>query len=273
MEIVSVQQMRQLESLSEKAGLTSQILINNAGKQIGENLLCQIGQSKKTLLFLIGPGNNGYDGLLAAQYLRNMKLSAIQIYTYACTDPKLLSYNITVSKESPFSDSIFTDPKLSSLKKLIQVSDIVIDSILGIGISRPIQNPIKKILIELNKEKHARDSLKIIAVDVPTGLDSNRGSVDENCPFADITLSLGNPKIGLFELPGMNHIGKISVLDIGFLKNIQVNSQIKMLTSKKITPYLPRRTSMSHKGSSGRVLIIGGSRNFIGEAYFAAASA
>ena len=273
MEIVSVQQMRQLESLSEKAGLTSQILINNAGKQIGENLLCQIGQSKKTLLFLIGPGNNGYDGLLAAQYLRNMKLSAIQIYTYACTDPKLLSYNIIVSKESPFSDSIFTDPKLSSLKKLIQVSDIVIDSILGIGISRPIQNPIKKILIELNKEKHARDSLKIIAVDVPTGLDSNRGTVDENCPFADITLSLGNPKIGLFELPGMNHIGKISVLDIGFLKNIQVNSQIKMLTAKKITPYLPRRTSMSHKGSSGRVLIIGGSRNFIGAAYFAAASA
>ena len=153
MEIVSAQQMRQLESLSEKAGLTSQILINNAGKQIGENLLCQIGQSKKTLLFLIGPGNNGYDGLLAAQYLRNMKLSAIQIYTYACTDPKLLSYNITVSKESPFSDSIFTDPKLSSLKKLIQVSDIVVDSILGIGISRPIQNTIKKNTYRVKQRK------------------------------------------------------------------------------------------------------------------------
>ena len=273
MEIVSVQQMRELESLSEKSGITPEALINNAAKQIAKNLICQIGKSKKTLLFLIGPGNNGYDGLLATQYLKKMTFEKTKIYTYACTDPHLLNYDISEWKEYPFSHSVLKDTNLSNLTKLIQTSDIVVDAILGIGISRPIKNPIKKILIELNKEKRARASLKIIAVDTPTGLDSNTGTVDENCPFADITLSLGNPKIGLFELPGINHIGKHSVLDIGIPKTLQVNSHIKMLTSKKIIPYLPHRNSISHKGSSGRVLIIGGSKNFIGAAYFAAAAA
>jgi NAD(P)H-hydrate epimerase len=112
-----------------------------------------------------------------------------------------------------------------------------------------------------------------VAVDLPSGVDSDSGAADPATLAADLTITLGYPKIGLFYSPGSELIGKLEFVDIGIPSNMGRNIATEMVTEEWVRATLPKRPKNAHKGTFGKVLVCAGSLQYIGAAYLACQAA
>jgi NAD(P)H-hydrate epimerase len=219
------------------------------------------------ILVLVGPGNNGGDGLVAARHLGGWgaEVTAYLALPRRGDDPKrrlLLDSGIT---PLPAED----DPGFSLLAGRLAEARLVIDAVLGTGNSRPIEGTLAEVLAMLAGQRAVRPGLGLMALDLPTGLDADTGEADPLCPRADLTVTLGYPKVGLFAFPGAAHVGRLEVVDIGIPAFLAEDVPRELITSDWVRGALPRRPLDSHKGTFGRVLVIAGSAKYIGAAYLA----
>jgi NAD(P)H-hydrate epimerase len=106
-------------------------------------------------------------------------------------------------------------------------------------------------------------------VDIPTGLNADTGEADPNCLQADLTVTLGLPKPGLYNFPGAERAGKVVITDIGIPPELSSDIPVELITDKWARSVLPLRPASSNKGTFGRVLAVVGSENYIGAAYLA----
>ncbi|MBM3933922.1 MAG: NAD(P)H-hydrate dehydratase [SAR202 cluster bacterium] len=272
MKIVTSAQMRDLENRSEKAGISTQTLMENAGLAVARRVWDHLGLVKKApLTVLVGPGNNGGDGLVAARHLNEW---GARPTVFLCLPRKphdplvsgLLKANVPVH-------NAFTKDGLVLLDESLHTAHMVLDAILGIGRSRAIDGPLKEIISRLMAEKLDRPDLRIVALDLPTGLDADTGEVDPAGVVADVTVTLGYPKIGLYMPPGAEYAGRIEAVDIGTPADLDSEIPLELMTRKWAAAALPPRPLFSHKGTFGRAFIVAGSVNYIGAAYLAAAGA
>jgi NAD(P)H-hydrate epimerase len=125
----------------------------------------------------------------------------------------------------------------------------------------------------VNGAREKQPSLRVIAVDLPSGLNADTGAVDLACPYADNTVTLAFPKPGLFNLPGAERAGEITVADIGIPSNLAERVTTELVTDEWVGSVLPQRPLGANKGSFGRVLVVAGSINYIGAAYLACSGA
>jgi NAD(P)H-hydrate epimerase len=127
----------------------------------------------------------------------------------------------------------------------------------------------KEVLTRVIKSKQENPKLMVIAVDVPSGLDSDTGAVDPSCLYADATVTLGYPKPGLFNFPGAERAGRVIIADIGIPPTLAENIPTELITEDWVKSVLPGRPLGANKGSFGKVLVVAGSINYIGAAYLA----
>ncbi len=272
MKIVTVAQMKRAEEECARRGIPTGTLMENAGKAVAIEVMKILGDAPdRHILFFIGPGNNGGDGLVAARYLYN-RGAKIDLYLFSrrsvgdvCPSGST-RWGVTVTLA-------MEDEGLGKLAELLSKSDAVVDAILGTGANRPLGGVFAAALAKLNEVKKDRPSLTVVALDIPTGLDADTGGVDPNTPYADYTITLGFPKVGLFNMPGAEHSGKISVVDIGVPAEITVENAGEFLETKDVKRLLPLRSPFSNNGTFGRVLVVAGSINYIGAAYLASSGA
>ena len=276
MKVVTTEQMRRLENLSEAQGVSKDTLMETAGLAVARRVKHHVGPLVGVLIVvLVGPGNNGSDGLVAARHLHQW---GANLFVYLCSDRKTPDGKLNLLKGH---DKGYNLEIVSALEDLGSVqlryalmrAHIAVDAILGTGRSRPLDGPLMTILQELSMARNHHDDLRIFAIDVPTGLDADTGAVDPACPKADITTTLGRPKRGLFAFPGAEKTGKLEVLDIGIPLHLDDDIALELMTLDWAFNLLPVRHSASHKGHFGRTLVIAGSRNYIGAAYLAATAA
>ena len=274
LKIVSSSQMSAIEEKSVQLGISKDQLMENAGLNLARALKLQIGGSAGLkVLILVGPGNNGADGLVMARYLAKWG-AHVTVYLTARRpeiDLKLISaleYGVT-------SISSNDDPDFSKLYLSLKGCCLVVDSILGTGASRPLEGRLKEICITINHWRLRENENQIVAVDLPTGVNPDSGEADFASLDADYTFSLGFPKAGLFQFPGADYRGKLSVLDIGIPGDALDGTDIglKLLSPKWVGKTLPNRPINSHKGTYGHTLIVAGSKNYIGAAYLSAQAA
>jgi hydroxyethylthiazole kinase-like uncharacterized protein yjeF len=272
MKIVTAAEMKQIEAEAEKIGLSSSQLMENAGRAVAESARRILGGvSGRKVLALAGPGNNGGDGLVAARYLQEW---GGDITIYLCssrpTDDSnlrlVLERDITVAEAEK-------DENQAQLVTLLPFADMVIDAIFGTGQSRAIEGVFQEVLFRLGEAKNARPSLKIMAVDLPSGLSADSGTADPATPFADCTVTLGLPKRGLYSPVGAERVGEVIVADIGIPSQLIGSLKTEPITSGWARTALPYRSPYSHKGSFGKVLVVAGSANYIGAAYLACSGA
>ncbi len=114
---------------------------------------------------------------------------------------------------------------------------------------------------------------KVFAVDVPTGVDSDTGSADPHALRADVTVALGCSKAGLHTLPGAEYAGQIEVIDIGLPKDAVDALPLELLNARWVRERLPERPASANKGTFGRLLVVGGSRQYVGAPRLAALGA
>ncbi len=272
--VVTVAEMQALEAASEAAGVSADTLMENAGLACARRIRERLGGAAGRLaLVLIGPGNNGADGLVIARHLRRW---GAEVCCYVVTsrqpvDPKMADAQaggVTVTDDAD-------DAGLPTLNRMLARCDAVVDAILGAGRYRSLEGAVADTAAAVNRARRARPAVPVIAVDLPTGVNPDTGETDDNTIRADETLALCFPKYGIANFPGAEYAGRISVLNIGLPSSVTANAALstEWMTEESARSLLPPRPLNSHKGVFGHLLLVAGSRNFVGAAYLAAQGA
>jgi len=270
--ILTTIQMRQLEQSCAQIGLPTDVLMENAGKAVAEEVRRILGNiDQRHILFLIGPGNNGGDGLVAARHLHDWgaRVSVYLLGQRPARDPKLkpIRQRRITRVEAP------KDEDLGRLDEFLASADAVIDALFGTGATRLFGGLILTVLDKVSRARKKRLGLRIIALDLPSGLNANSGAVDPGCLYADNTITLGFPKPGLFKFPGVERVGKLTVVDIGMPEYLAEDAATEYIIGEWVKSVLPGRPLQANKGDFGRVLVVAGSINYIGAAYLACSGA
>jgi hydroxyethylthiazole kinase-like uncharacterized protein yjeF len=271
MKIVTGAQMRQIDRECIQAGTPESTLMENAGKAVAVETRRSLGiLNAQHVLCLIGGGNNGGDGLVAARYLQDLGAS---VSVYLCSRRPPDDPNLKLAREKGVTCVEAADDKdLKKFHKLLNSATCVIDALLGTGKMRPLEGVFKKVLEKVAAEKKKRN-LFIVAVDLPSGMDADTGAVDPSCPYADLTVTLAFPKPGLFIFPGAERVGKLVIADIGIPESLADSVTTGLITADWARTILPQRPLNSNKGSFGRVMVVAGSSNYIGAAFLACSGA
>jgi len=267
MKILTAEQMRQIDQECARLGTPSSVLMENAGKAVAEETQRSLGKMENQhILCLIGPGNNGGDGLVAARYLHDW---GARVSLYLCSQRPPDDSNLELVQERGITCvEAAQDKNLDKLDNLLSSTTCVIDALLGTGRMRPLEGIFQQVLNRVGTAKKNRN-LGIIAVDLPSGLDADSGAVDPACLYADSTVTLAFPKLGLFGFPGVERVGKLKIADIGIPESLAESVVTELITSDWARTVLPQRPLSANKGSFGRILVAAGSINYIGAAYLA----
>jgi hydroxyethylthiazole kinase-like uncharacterized protein yjeF len=268
MKVVTAEQMREIDRSAASIGLTTEALMENAGRAVAEETKKLIGSVMgKHILVIIGPGNNGGDGLVAGRYLDDW---GAEVSLYLCSQRLASDKNLVLAQEH---DIVVVqadqDKDFARLESFLGSSELVIDAVFGTGRSRAVDGVFKEVLTRVIKSKQVNSKLLVISVDMPSGLDSDTGAVDPSCIYADATVTLGYPKPGLYSFPGAGRAGEVIIADIGIPPSLAENIPTELITEDWVKAVLPGRPLGANKGSFGKVLVVAGSINYIGAAYLA----
>jgi NAD(P)H-hydrate epimerase len=271
MKFVTAQQMQEIDRVSiEEYGIPSLVLMENAGVktvQAIEKIIDSL-QSQK-IVIVAGMGNNGGDGFVIARHLHNrgakVQLIVIGEKTKIKNDP-LVNLNIVEKQEIPVI-FVTNEEQFPLLKKEFRSANLLVDAIFGTGLQREITGLYYTIITMMNES-----SVRIIAVDLPSGVCADTGQILGVAIQASITVSMGLPKIGLLVHPGITNTGKLFIADIGFPKELLASDTLKfqLMTREKAVELLPKRGENTHKGSFGHVFLLGGSDVYPGAMIMAA---
>lgn len=268
MKIVTADQVKEIENQAVNLGVSLEMLMENAGNavatQVKQVLHSAVG---KRVLVLVGPGNNGGDGLVAARYLHDW---GAKVNICLCASRRKNDKNLKLAMQCgiPIIHA-YEGKTIADLRASISSADVIIDALFGIGKIRPIEGIFKEVLQNVSMVKGTKSKPVLVAVDLPSGLNSDTGEVDPNCLSCDITVTFGYPKIGLFSFPGAEKVGKLVIVDIGIPQDLAHDIDVELITERWVKETLPQRPLNAHKGSFGKVLVIAGSVNYIGAAYLA----
>nr|MCU0494791.1 NAD(P)H-hydrate dehydratase [Chloroflexaceae bacterium] len=163
------------------------------------------------------------------------------------------------------------DPEQQTLRYQLARAALVVDALLGAGVSRPVSGALAAIVTCVH-EQRPRESI-LLAVDLPTGIDSDTGAVLGTAMRADVTVATGLLKRGLLCYPGRRYAGDLALADIGIPPKAMEDTMTDELNPTLARALLPARPADSHKGTYGKVMIVAGSLFYPGAAGLATAAA
>jgi NAD(P)H-hydrate epimerase len=246
--------------------------MEQAGLAVAQEAWLTLGVvAGRRIFVLVGPGNNGGDGLVAARHLAEWE-SDIVVYLIAPRPDGDANYARIVELGVPIVVAA-DDPEFTSLQEALDRAEMVVDALLGTGRSRPIDGTLAEVLRRLRAAGERTLPPKIIAVDLPTGVDADSGRADDLAVRADMTITFGLAKVGLYTLPGSQYAGRIQVVDIGLPRDAERAVPLDLLGTPWVRQRLPGRPVSGNKGTFGRVLVVGGSMQYVGAARLAAEAA
>lgn len=259
--------MRQIDSDAINVyGIPEIVLMENAGRETAAEAVKLCGGSVgKTFCIITGCGNNGGDGFAAARHLLNGH-AKVKIFiignTEHFTPSAKINYDILMNMQAEIYQ-ITTERDWNRLQISLTFSDCVIDALLGTGIHGELRENMVKCISILNSCNRP-----ILSVDMPSGVNADTGTVNPVAVKADITLTLGLPKIGLIMYPGCNYTGKIVVNSIGLPYSLLSQDAIKQeaVDCDFVENHLNKRPRDAYKGSCGKVLTVAGSLGLTGAA-------
>ncbi|HEX5809319.1 MAG TPA: NAD(P)H-hydrate dehydratase [Anaerolineales bacterium] len=271
MKLVTVSQMQSIEKEADAGGLTYDQMMENAGQGLADIILSlYAGDADLEVIGLVGPGNNGGDTLVALSALaaEGWKTRAYLVKRKKDDLVKrfLEAGGEVLSKENPF----------EQLAQAIETADVLLDGILGTGIQLPLKKDVAELLSEINDVLDGLDeSPLIVAVDCPSGVDTDTGEVADETLAADLTVTMAAVKQGMLKLPAFEYVGDLRVVDIGLPEDLAsfAGLQAEVADEETIASLLPERPLDSHKGTFGTALIAAGSVNYTGAALLAGEAA
>lgn len=264
MRVVTSEEMKTIDRIAiQEKGIPSLSLMENAGSSVVRAIEDRYGSlTAKRILVLVGRGNNGGDGLVAARHLLNKgaQVKVFMLHPANELSPECLK-NFEIFKALNGEYHYITERDIHKLKLSIGISDIVIDAILGIGAKGPLKGLYATVVEILNSI-----DCKVVAIDVPSGVDATTGKVESVAVRADLTVVLGLMKQGLLLLSGLEYVGDWVVADIGIPYSL-ASTVRRFVTDESLYKAIPTRPRDGHKGTFGHGLVVAGSRTMAGAAY------
>jgi len=253
-------------------GLTTKVLMENAGTAVAEEIHLQIKDKRKKILILAGPGNNGADGFVASRMLKRKGFQSISVLVVENPHAKNeeWDYQLERAKNSQVQILNLTE---GSTPIVLTEADVVVDAIFGTGLEKPLNENISGLVRFLNSR-----NCFVVSVDVPSGLDVNTGlpiGKKGIAVKADLTVTFGYAKAGFLLNQGPRHIGKLRIHTIGFPKEClrKASGTEFAFGQAAARRLLPNRNESSHKSKNGTVVVFAGSDEFPGAGVLAARAA
>ncbi len=241
-------------------GVPSLVLMEKAAHTVCQSIYKKYGQVPQNALILCGTGNNAGDGLAVARELTDL---GCQCKVCMCMGIKNLSpdtlaeFNLLAATECEIMANRDFNEELS------EKYEIIIDAIFGTGLNREIPEKIDRLLKKIN-----RCSANKIAIDVPTGIDSETGFLLAENPFmADITVTFAFKKTGLLFYPAKKYVGELITTYIGISQDTpeKIKWKRKYIINRELASQkIPQRCGDGHKGTFGKLCVIGGSEKYKG---------
>jgi hydroxyethylthiazole kinase-like uncharacterized protein yjeF len=305
MKLVTSQQMQEIDRQTIEGGYVPGLtLMENAGMALAQQAMLLIEAiAEPHVEILCGKGNNGGDGLVVARLLAECGVHTRVWLTHRAGElsveaqenfARLAGSSIviqqiptTLEDPGPITDrrgrpdrSAFgallercqsaTNEPTDDFVQAMQQADLCVDALVGTGVQRQVSPQLSAVLNTANR--HCRT---ILAVDIPSGVDGNTGEVHGTSSWADLTVTIGLPKMGLVFYPGAERVGRLHVVDIGFPETIIAQAETSWswmgrASARRAVPYLAPTV---YKYQRGTVLVIAGSREYPGAASLTAEAA
>jgi NAD(P)H-hydrate epimerase len=209
---VTVKEIQKLDKIAiEQYGIPSLVLMENAGRSVAREIVKQLGKNPRPrVCVLCGSGNNAGDGFVIARQLIGAKIKT-KVYLIGTEDrlkhDAAVNYDLLKKLKCPVKE--ISEPRQVVVND-IKRADVVVDAIFGVGLNRKITEPFYGMIQAANA--HAK---RIVAVDIPSGLDGTTGKIYGICIKADTTVTFSFCKRGFQKAQGPRHAGRVIVTDIG----------------------------------------------------------
>jgi ADP-dependent NAD(P)H-hydrate dehydratase / NAD(P)H-hydrate epimerase len=248
-----------------EAGIPGIQLMKRAGKSVLATVL-ECWPHPEHITVYCGSGNNGGDGYIVAALaqLRQIPVTVIQV-----GDHRSLQGDARLAYDFAKAQSVGMFP-FDKVKNRTLEQGVIVDALLGIGFIGALRAPFDGVIAQIN-----RSALPVVAVDIPSGLNSDSGCAGSPCVKADLTVSFIGLKRGLFTADGPEHCGEIFFDDLDVPPEIyeSVPAEVKKLDLDALLELLPARARNTHKGHYGHVLVVGGDGGYGGAVLMAAETA
>lgn len=274
MKSVTAGQMRELDRRAiEDFGIPGEVLMERAGRGLADSVVQRagwIGAGFRGVAAVAGRGNNGGDAFAAARILKEYGMHT-ELFC-VCDAGGLRGDALTHFQRMIQSGvPVHVLPGEDDWRNagLHCAGMIIMDGLLGTGTRGEVHGVASAVIDWINRMKGCN---RVVAIDVPSGLDADKGSPCGAAVEADWTVTMGLPKCGLLMQGALKYGGNIEVVDIGIPPQLTegIGDGVSLITADEVRPLVPVRRAESHKGSHGSVLIIAGSARFPGAAVLAA---
>jgi hydroxyethylthiazole kinase-like uncharacterized protein yjeF len=245
MKAVTTAQIRQLDQRTIAAGTPGEELMERAGFAVAKTTVefLKRHDSRSVLLFA-GKGNNGGDAFVAARHLAGAGCAPTLVLL--CRRDELTGDALTHFRK-------LVGVEIVEWPSELPACDVIVDGLLGTGLNGEVREPYAAAIKFINSLR-----VPVVAIDVPSGLGT------ATCVRADVTVTMGLPKIDLLRPAAADSIGQIEVADLGYPQEFvdEIQTDIELITSADIA--LSKRHRSAHKGDFGHLLIVAGSEGYTG---------
>ena len=264
MKVISADAMREVDKKTIASGISGDTLMERAGKAAAHEIIKFLEtlhpNHTHRLVIVCGKGNNAGDGLVIARLLQE----SYHIQIVALFPLETLKGDALVNFKR-LDDNIEISDHLE-----LQRGDVIIDCLLGTGLNSKIREPLSSAVRQINES-----NLPVISIDISSGLNGNTGEVMGDAVHADLTICIGQPKMGQFHQSGPKYSGQLRCADIGFPQAYidEIENFEEAIFEVDVAKFFKRRSSSSHKYECGSVVVVGGSPSYMGAAFLSGRAA
>lgn len=265
MKLARAEQMQHIDSAAINGlGLPGVVLMENAGRRTVRRLCHHFGEVRgKMIAVFAGPGNNGGDGFVAARHLQQLGARVTVFLLMPAGNIKgdaAVFFRILRNLGIPF--RLLLDPDDVEQLDLTSFA-LIVDALFGTGLKREVTGHFALVIDMINSA-----SCPVVAIDMPSGVDSDSGRILGKAVRADLTVTFAVAKPGHFVYPGRDLAGTVEIVDIGIPSRLVAEADLtcELLDRDGAANHLARRRADSHKGTYGHLLVVAGATGKTGAA-------
>lgn len=274
MYVVTAAEMRDLERLTiEHSGTPSHVLMERAGAGATDMLLNVFPHVRTApVLIFAGKGNNGGDGFVVARLLKKQGIACEVLLAAKKSEVTGDAFrNLTAfvrlrGRVTEITDSTQCDV----IQQKLSSCGLIVDALLGTGLNAPVRGLMADLIALINASR-----VPVLAIDIPSGLEADRGTPLGSAVKATLTVTFGYPKLGLVGAVGLPYVGRLEVVDIGITSDAlaALPLQTVLLTKEAMGACVRARHADVHKGDFGHLLVVAGARGKSGAALMSGGAA
>ena len=275
MRLATAREMKELDRRAiEEEGIPSIDLMDRAAEGVAQAALALLPEEKGSYRAAVfcGSGNNGGDGIAAARllFLSGVHVRVFLVGNYEKLTPDAMEETARLSECGIHLEAF--DPEDREQSAWAEKSHVIIDAIFGVGLSRDI-HPETKFAAAIRLINRCPG--KVVAADIASGVDADTGRVLGMAVNANKTITFTLPKIGQILGEGAAYMGELTVWDIGIPSALTAAMPIRAQTMEMdfLRHALPKRKADGHKGTFGKILVVGGAVGYTGAPYLTATAA